>query len=1732
MSKEPWLAELPDEDWISQPSSPCPLPHSPSSPSQQSARKCIGCSHRSRMPKPEPVSPSVRGKSTPRGARQGQTRRGGSTTPSSSRASPSPRNSPSARSPRVLNNAPPKSSNTKQTTPGRKKSASTPLKNMVSAKSNTPESNLTDGQGTVQVRPGKDDSKGTPEWKRRLIQGGMAPDEQCDLFAPMGLESMFIKGPVAGGESEDPHDQANGAKTNKPADALRRQSSPTQDASAKLNSRLQQRSINARSMSSKRSKLGFDGVSEVEGRSRTASGEEDLRNEGITPIFLSASNTADRRTGSGVLQSALKQLNHIAGTSNGSIKQQHKSTNEAGELLNFSSPYFPEGLSTGTQEEVQTKPFVNFRRGGHSDDGSFRMRQLSPSSPSQLEKSDFCSSPPSHLQDDVPAVAFSPTDDDPRPHTANMNSPLKLFGNHDTFTNNKLLRRMSQFEETLGDGLSDENDPASPTLSTRNTRANRSLPNLRRGQLDGHSPRKIARPVTQDAADPRMNRFGNGQLDGFGFADESAHSGRVPNLSFQSRYPREAQSKRRSYSRVLGRDPLRKARSFDSIPETRRSSSSRQFMTSRSKEKAQLGLHTRRVNSGTTQPSNLPPKGSTPKRRRTREKTDALYDADELAESLLEMNLEGRGLQHQLQESNHFSPATGTPGSLRSKQKGNRWEPSPSESPFDTDASKEDLASENYKRSLTTDDYLDQATKVMDFIRAKGKYQSGLTSVEESDITSPDNEEDTLTEISSPENLSRPPSRDGIDMRKYREPKQLHPRVVSHLKKFADKEDTEQLMESVVSHLDKESQPDLKGETEYEDDIQSNPRNIRILPPRKRKHSDDGQVNSIPSTSSNASNARGIIASDMVSHLIPEQVNGMIYDQSTKSWVRQKDGRSIEKTRGDESEDDPFGSIPDLSVNSAEEAVRSFPRTKDGPITDGPRSRIELDTTKLSAGQRPTTRDGSAFVPDSSSVHSKTTTRFTSSGPQPETRATSWGTEDITINVRQLSSPHSKGTGNETKLLDGSTFGHVRRPKASGQTRAATISFSSPLVSQIVYTDDTNETQLNGNVNEHSDERRNNDSSTPGTTTRTSLDSREFVRRPISRIDEQNEESMEEMSLVRRVSAEQSSSTPQLQRGGNSLAYLQSAEGNSYSFHLSPLADFTMNQPDDPVNLEISYIAQRTHPSSLRQIHGTFELAAQDLVKHITDVEPSEPFWEDIRRLNLRNKGLITLHSLNDFCPRLETLDVSENELGHLIGAPYTIRDLRASQNCLSNLTAWGHLANLQYLDVSGNQLESLDGFSGLIHLRELKANNNKIRSIDGILDLNGLLRLDLKSNALTSIDFEGSELTRLSEIDVSDNQITAIRNLEYLPALETLNVSANELKKLPTVVPINTLRTLRASKNRFNYFDAAMFPHLKLLYLDDNYLSSVSGLSKCSSLEILSVREQFAGTLHESGSPLDIDIAHLTDIRKLYLSSNRLSERTLSPSSPVLGLQLLDIASCGLQAIPPRFGKLFPNLRVLNLNFNSVSELDNIAGMSGLNRLTVAENRVSRLRTLCQVLSRIGRSAHHGDSPLRNIDLRGNPLTIGFYPPPVSGSGRADTHLKLLEIRRREIEMRKSRIQADAGSLITTSGDGDDNAVAVERKNSKDVIETRTEIEIDDPYTIPPADATADQKHRSHLHESTKKRRMMLELLMYATTGGSLKMLDGLELRPILEDEKAGIDKLWAQLEQLGVFKKKTYGW
>lgn len=204
---------------------------------------------------------------------------------------------------------------------------------------------------------------------------------------------------------------------------------------------------------------------------------------------------------------------------------------------------------------------------------------------------------------------------------------------------------------------------------------------------------------------------------------------------------------------------------------------------------------------------------------------------------------------------------------------------------------------------------------------------------------------------------------------------------------------------------------------------------------------------------------------------------------------------------------------------------------------------------------------------------------------------------------------------------------------------------------------------------------------------------------------------------------------------------LRVALNSSACFHLSPLPSFTIHQADESLNLDVNYVAKRQGLLSFPDIEERFSLAVEKLVSKITDVEQHEPFWEYIRKLNLAGKDILTLHTLDEFCPRIEELNVSNNELGQINGAPPSLRILSVRQNCLSSLTAWGHLQNLQYLDVSENHIQNLKAFSPLVHLRELVAEGNQIESLEGVLELSGLLNLKLARNSMQRLRLDGSDL-------------------------------------------------------------------------------------------------------------------------------------------------------------------------------------------------------------------------------------------------------------------------------------------------------------------------------------------------------------------------------------------------------
>jgi protein NUD1 len=1595
-----------------------------------------------------------------------------------------------------------------------------------------------------------------PEWKRRLARGEDIAGDGCDLFGPTRLEGIFKQPPSARDRQEkiaptvaelakpwsmpEQYQSMRASRSRIPEMEVVAEEDEDIDhdthgekcsssRARSLRGVVRDRVLSLEYQSMEDSPTGSrTGSIQRDPRARTSSGLEEIHNEALSPITTSMQNSireeAIRRL-TEVPASALHlKLEDIAerpssrSSDDGVLYGHDVSRGEdLGEMTSLS---LPEDLSMGTQDFGTRGGFINSRRGGRSNDGSFQKKALSSSVPPSLEQSavdshnmPFRSSPPPYNPRARPSEERS-TEAKPSPTTPrrqpgsdstdrprSSGSPLKLFGNYDTFTNDKLLRRLSQFEREEAEGTNGNDE-------TSNTH--------------------------DDQEDMRISHFGKGDLDRFTF-NESIERQPVPVSS-------RPHGERRIFESSGVDEEIAQATSTPAASDSR----SRERFEQGASAAEPVGGETKRVPSSSI-------KDRTPKRRRTLllSELDFTQEAEAPEVPIRSINEASRLAGKKRKDARYddvesaadpatiasrqmLQPRAARPRSSFRANTGNASEGQRLETDISEDRITEELAGElasygfgitqiandSRKPSVTTQDFLNEATKIMQIIRQRGKPKSGLSSVEvpreEAEID-PDSilDLDVEGEDTTVDNFSRPPSRNG-SMKVRRERMALQDSsVVHHLQKYQDGDELDLLITSRLGslHLLPEQHAREAALVSLPDDDKdeatvSSPANIRIRESgehqRKRKHSTSTLGRSpsppthassgtstgttIPTCSSANSGNKGRIPPGMV--LVPEHVGVMTFDHTTKSWVREKGQKAgSPSSRKEHSEEDPLGEIPDLSIDEQEEAARNAI----GPVPIESTQGVLLPPIVPGpiASSRPQTREGAQTLPSETASGGSKFTGSIPSKPGVDTRATSWATVDSPCRTKAQViqsqeekeeeeeegkySDHDEEVEHEIRILDGRASEAPPSPhRLSKKARAVTIAFSSPLVSAIAYHNERTHSEidlsvLSADIAEDVNINMNSPAKTPsilqGTQRSTSgklapaFNGRTFVGRPVSRIDEQDEENaVADLSVVH--ISHPSAMTPAPKSG--MIGSMANNKGASI-ICLTPLSEFSLHQVDQRRHLEASYVGQRAHPTSLQQAHGSLALAVDDLMKAITDAEPYELYWEHIRRLDLTEKKLTTLHSLEQYCSAVEELRVSGNELGQLSGVSGTVRTLLVQNNCLSSLTSWGHLQNLQYLDISGNVLESLDGLSCLIHLRELKATNNRIRNLEGILDLNGLLHLELQANQLASVDFEGGELTRLHHLDLSNNQLTGVRHVDALPALRTLYLEKNKLGGFGAPnEQYAMLRDLRLSCNHIEKFNLACIPSIEILYLDHNRIHSIQGLSTARHLNTLSVREQ-------SNSPnlLNTVLSESNECRKLYLSNNSAPPEGLKISTlPHLNLRYLELASCGLTFLPHDFGKKIPNCRTLNLNFNAIQDLQPLKSCGRLNKLMVAGNRLNKLRRTCMILIRL--------SALTKIDLRDNPLTVGFYPP-----------------------FRESRL----------------------------VIHGDKAANFEDPYALPPVDQSLDSKWISHLDEGTRMKRRTIELFL-AKGCEKLIELDGLSFDRVRFLQQ---DEIWRKLASVGVLQRPS---
>ncbi|KAL8290415.1 hypothetical protein RQP46_002673 [Phenoliferia psychrophenolica] len=398
-----------------------------------------------------------------------------------------------------------------------------------------------------------------------------------------------------------------------------------------------------------------------------------------------------------------------------------------------------------------------------------------------------------------------------------------------------------------------------------------------------------------------------------------------------------------------------------------------------------------------------------------------------------------------------------------------------------------------------------------------------------------------------------------------------------------------------------------------------------------------------------------------------------------------------------------------------------------------------------------------------------------------------------------------------------------------------------------------------------------------------------------------------------------------------------------------------------------------TGPDATFLTECSFGVSRDRLVQFITDVEPFEPDWDGLRSISLARKGVESLVRMKDFLPSLDEADLSENEISFLTGVPSTLRTLVIPYNRLSSLTSFGHLRNLERVDLSNNHIDSVSQLACLVHLRELKADNNQIADLAGLADIDGLVRLSLKGNRIESLDFAATNWTRLETLNLSRNNIKAIMNVDRLQSLSHLNLDYNCLESFEPTHSMPRLRILRLCSNPLLSLDTSFAVKLRTLFLDSCLLSSLSGTAHLLKLENLSLRDQTSSTV-----ALSLPTSSIRDVKRLYLSGNPIPPSF--PSTTFFSLVYLELAMCGLTSLPENLAALVPNVRTLNLNFNFLDSLDQLEGLPRLRKLTVLGARLEKCRPVARVLQSM--------PELESVDLRMNPLTLAFYAPLVLQQG------------------------------------------------------------------------------------------------------------------------------------------------
>ena len=252
------------------------------------------------------------------------------------------------------------------------------------------------------------------------------------------------------------------------------------------------------------------------------------------------------------------------------------------------------------------------------------------------------------------------------------------------------------------------------------------------------------------------------------------------------------------------------------------------------------------------------------------------------------------------------------------------------------------------------------------------------------------------------------------------------------------------------------------------------------------------------------------------------------------------------------------------------------------------------------------------------------------------------------------------------------------------------------------------------------------------------------------------------------------------------------------------------------------------------------------------------------------------------------------------------ITTLDLSKGYIRDLSGLQHFTNLKELNLADNEVQDLSPLAGLTKLETLNVSGQFISNLYPISELKNLTALDISENEITTLSSIG-HLEKLKILNATDNRLTVINSLSNLKALEKISLSNNPLSEgaMTALACLGNVSSVEANNCGINKLTGIPVVSLKELYVSNNNLENLSGLSEAKMLEILDVSHNYLTNAEELSALtalIELDmrgngltniagLKNLLNLKEVYLGQNGIVDKDLDYLGGMLKLEKLDLS-------------------------------------------------------------------------------------------------------------------------------------------------------------------------------------------------------------------------------------------------